>query len=475
MTLDATFWRLPSLSFDEHEFEFKDFSDFGQSSPHDLSRSFPGAPQLNIVQTPTESLLADSQPEQDAEGVEAVDLGSAESGATGRLEATVPCARVQKDFNTSPFAQGSLLPVETLFGQHGQGTDNCFSKTSRLPSLPYGLPPTKHMKSKEKAPHPRLSVRPVVQVSALSQPPRKRRGQVAHKKETLQDLERKVAAYRSLIGDLESSNEDLKLRTEVYDFVLRDRDYIMKLMSEHGPTGRVWFPFAGVRGFSTDLSLESLYVTGQATKALSPQQLALRWKCYVQRASSLLVNLDKATGPDADSSLELTNLCSVIGSTAVNCTALNLPCIAQMSSMNMETGVAECPADEFWLHVLQALNLTPKQNRQIAELYRICTQPLQTLLPEYDQLKRQVDQRLVLQTASNGCACDMLARLGNEAEDALRLLERNLELQNMYYAQLGTNFFMLLNTKQMAVAAVQSYPYFPCSYSISKIVCMGCC
>lgn len=407
---------------------------------------------------------------------------SGESSATANSASAFSLADSSSSLTTkSSFASVAASPFppvdtfDTLL-QHGAFVSQkqaeqareitSYATAGRLGSIPLALRPEKIAKHIDAPQQLRISVAPSLQVAPLKQAARKRApaAPARTKKETIQDLERRIAEQQRTLQDLESVNDALKLQAQMYELIICERERRIQLLTDNGPPARTWKPVVGA-GAVSNMPLTMLYASAEQAKEFSAQQLAARWKCFVQQASTLLLAVDGQGGLNDARGKELSDLCSVMCSTAVHVACLNTPCIAQISCINLDTGATEVPDSTFWQQVIRSISLTEQQVRQICTLLEICTKPLAALVPEFERLARQLQSTMKddLELLEMSAAEQVQHA---EVDVALKDLQGNLERQHMYYCQMAVCFYMLLTERQMALCAIHSYPYFPCVMSI---------
>lgn len=284
-------------------------------------------------------------------------------------------------------------------------------------------------------------------------------------KDKISDLHGLVHQQTQELESLLEQNSKLKLRAGVLEEMLAQRESELKILRSFGPARHAsdaWKPEVQRNEVhvAEGQPIESLGLTGESIKNLSPESFANLWRDFVREATRLLLLIDNPSSPDPAAVETLNKLSGTMAALCQAVACLNVPAVLHIVMRNFETNhQPEIPAPSYWKQVLYSLSLSPDQLEELRTLYEVYMKTSDKLWDENCRLKAQLQE--VLAGISTEPSLDMAGVGGVEQEELVVQLDCNLIRLHTVKSMLWCNVFTRLTGVQFAKTAMYSYPYFP--------------
>eukprot|EP00210_Caulerpa_lentillifera_P008811 g8407.t1 len=300
-------------------------------------------------------------------------------------------------------------------------------------------------------------------------------------------LSEEVELLRKRVQDLSVENKDLENSNMLLGKVVKMRDRQMStlkhkhesLMNPKEPSS--WGSQKVITSGDEVLSMERSSIVDEHLTANFPLSkfadvnndvMKEVWKKYVDRLSELLIDNDLC--PNNPGIMEQIHIS--VGELGEIC--MKYATLYPSGMCNLVSNVELLPqmryrSDEahlFWKNVLNSLDLTLQQERQILTLRTRFVSHLESIWKERTQLSGQLQSCVDEKTEAFG-SNSMSCKLGKTVREAIENLKDTIFTDGQHHTDFIASFFQLvLKDIQTARVFVQSYPYYPDVLMLANLV-----
>eukprot|EP00775_Hariotina_reticulata_P012515 gene12515-12649_t len=272
-------------------------------------------------------------------------------------------------------------------------------------------------------------------------------------KAKIQDLHQQIEELTQKVGSLQTENAALHSRTSILEKVLDMRNEQIQVMQESKEiTQQVYEQAEGPPLTLTAVSGQSISLTTDMLKALSPEQIYKIYQTYIKELSSRLVELNQ----DGCASEEIT----------AQVEKLTKEVTRKFIAVSRQYLHNEEEAIDMWKSVVNSINLSDKQKLDIVQWKQLFMQKVESIVDERKKLNVQIQAHLPQESFHTRNAITYI-----KTHEAVAKLRENLRAEhNVTIEFCAAVFKAVLNSFQMASLLVQAYPAVPDALAVASAV-----
>eukprot|EP00878_Enallax_costatus_P001368 GHUV01001517.1.p1 GENE.GHUV01001517.1~~GHUV01001517.1.p1 ORF type:complete len:589 (+),score=216.95 GHUV01001517.1:638-2404(+) len=286
-------------------------------------------------------------------------------------------------------------------------------------------------------------------------------------KAKIQDLHQQIEELTQKVGGLQTENAALHSRTSILEKVLDMRNEQIQVMQESKEiTQQVDEQTEGPPLTLTAVSGQSISLTTDMLKALSPEQIYKIYQTYIKELSSRLVELNQEGCASDDITAQVEKLTKEVSFLLMRLSVVRPIETRKFIAVSRQYLHNEEEAIDMWKSVVNSINLSEKQKLDIVQWKQLFMQKVEPIVDERKKLNVQIQAHLPQESFHTRNAITYI-----KTHEAVAKLRENLRAEHNVTIEFCAAVFKgVLNSFQMASLLVQAYPAVPDALAVASAV-----
>ncbi|KAF8065458.1 hypothetical protein HT031_003059 [Scenedesmus sp. PABB004] len=286
-------------------------------------------------------------------------------------------------------------------------------------------------------------------------------------KAKIQDLHQQIEELTHKVGSLQTENAALHSRTSILEKVLDMRNEQIQVMQESKEiTQQVDEQTEGPPLTLTAVSGQSISLTTDMLKALSPEQIYKIYQTYIKELSSRLVELNQEGCASDDITAQVEKLTKEVSFLLMRLSVVRPIETRKFIAVSRQYLHNEEEAIDMWKSVVNSINLNDKQKLDIVRWKQLFMQKVEPIVDERKKLNVQIQAHLPQESFHTRNAITYI-----KTHEAVAKLRENLRAEHNVTIEFCAAVFKgVLNSFQMASLLVQAYPAVPDALAVASAV-----
>lgn len=286
-------------------------------------------------------------------------------------------------------------------------------------------------------------------------------------KAKIQDLHQQIEELTQKVGSLQTENAALHSRTSILEKVLDMRNEQIQVMQESKEiTQQVDEQTEGPPLTLTAVSGQSISLTTDMLKALSPEQIYKIYQTYIKELSSRLVELNQEGCASDDITAQVEKLTKEVSFLLMRLSVVRPIETRKFIAVSRQYLHNEEEAIDMWKSVVNSINLSEKQKLDIVQWKQLFMQKVEPIVDERKKLNVQIQAHLPQESFHTRNAITYI-----KTHEAVAKLRENLRAEHSVTIEFCAAVFKgVLNSFQMASLLVQAYPAVPDALAVASAV-----
>ncbi|KAF6254507.1 hypothetical protein COO60DRAFT_1703290 [Scenedesmus sp. NREL 46B-D3] len=292
-------------------------------------------------------------------------------------------------------------------------------------------------------------------------------------KAKIQDLHQQIEELTHKVGSLQTENAALHSRTSILEKVLDMRNEQIQVMQESKEiTQQVDEQTEGPPLTLTAVSGQSISLTTDMLKALSPEQIYKIYQTYIKELSSRLVELNQEACASEDITAQVEKLTKEVSFLLMRLSVVRPIETRKFIAVSRQYLHNEEEAIDMWKSVVNSINLNDKQKLDIVRWKQLFMQKVEPIVDERKKLNVQIQAHLPQawdRPPESFHTRNAITYI--KTHEAVAKLRENLRSEHNVTIEFCAAVFKgVLNSFQMASLLVQAYPAVPDALAVASAV-----
>jgi len=286
-------------------------------------------------------------------------------------------------------------------------------------------------------------------------------------KAKIQDLHKQIEELTAKVGNLQTENAALHSRTSILEKVLDMRNEQIQVMQESKEiTQQVDDHLDAPPLTLTAVSGQSISLTADMLKALSPEQIYKIYQTYIKELSARLVELNKGTVVSPEATQQVEKLTKEVSFLLMRLSVVRPIETRKFIAVSRQYLSTEQEAIDMWRDVVSSINLSKSQKLDIVQWKQLFMQKVEPIVEERKKLNVQIQSHLPQESFHTRNAITYI-----KTHEAVAKLRENLRAEHNVTIEFCAAVFKgVLNSFQMASLLVQAYPAVPDALAVASAV-----